>query len=114
VRDLRERGQLENTVVLCGGEFGRTPTVNLVGGRDHWPKGFSVALAGGGIRGGAVYGATDPEGRRDPETPASVADLQATLLSAVGIDLEQINQTPFGRTVRITEGRPLAGVMSRV
>lgn len=113
IRDLRERGRLANTVVVCGGEFGRTPTVNPLGGRDHWPKGFSVALAGGAIPGGAVHGATDPEGRRDPETPATVADLQATLLAAVGIDLTQVQQTPIGRTVRITEGQPLFGAIDR-
>ena len=113
IRDLRERGQLEHTVVLCGGEFGRTPAVNVAGGRDHWPTGFSVALAGGGIRGGTVIGATDPEGRRDPTDPVTVADMQATILSAAGIDLDQVNQTPIGRTVRFTEGRPLASLIDR-
>ncbi len=113
IRDLRERGQLEHTVVLCGGEFGRTPSVNVAGGRDHWPKGFSVALAGGGIRGGTGVGATDPEGRRDPTDPVTVADMQATILSAAGIDLDQVNQTPIGRTVRFTEGRPLASLLNR-
>ena len=66
IRDLRERKLLDKTVVLCAGEFGRTPSVNPAGGRDHWPNGFSLALAGGGIRGGTVVGATDPEGKADP------------------------------------------------
>jgi hypothetical protein len=84
VRDLRERNLLQHTVVLCAGEFGRTPRLNIAGGRDHWPNGFSVALAGGSLRGGAVLGATDPEGRGDPADPVSVADLHATILTAVG------------------------------
>ena len=83
IRDLRERGLLERTVVLCGGEFGRTPAINPLGGRDHWPMGFSVALAGGGIRGGQVIGETDPEGKPQPTQPVTVPDLHATILTAV-------------------------------
>ncbi len=108
IRDLREHGQLEHTVVLCGGEFGRTPRVNVAGGRDHWPNGFSVALAGGGVRGGIVHGGTDPEGTRPPTSPVSVANLHATILSAAGIDIARVNQTPIGRTVRFSEGTPVA------
>lgn len=111
VRDLRERGRLDNTVVFCGGEFGRTPNVNIAGGRDHWPRGFSVALAGGGIRGGTVVGATDPEGRAEPESPVRVADLQATLLAAAGINIDHVNQTPIGRTVRFSEGSPVRSLL---
>ncbi len=66
LRDLRRRELLERTIVLCCGEFGRTPKINLAGGRDHWPSGFSLALAGGGIRGGHAIGETDPEGVKDP------------------------------------------------
>jgi hypothetical protein len=113
VRDLRERGMLERTVVLCAGEFGRTPTVNPAGGRDHWPTGFSVALAGGGLRGGQVLGATDPEGRADPTQPVTVGDLHATVLTAVGIDPAKLNQTPIGRTVRFSEGTPVAALLAR-
>jgi uncharacterized protein (DUF1501 family) len=111
VRDLRERGTLARTLVVCMGEFGRTPSVNRVGGRDHWPVGFSIALAGGSIRGGQVVGATDPEGKRDPTDPVSVGDLHATLLSAVGIDPAKVNQTPIGRTVRFAEGKPVPGLL---
>jgi uncharacterized protein (DUF1501 family) len=113
VRDLREQNLLDSTAVLCAGEFGRTPRVNFAGGRDHWPNGFSVALAGGGIRGGTVLGATDPEGKRDPTDPVTVADLHATVLTAVGIDVTRMNQTPIGRTVRLSEGRPLAALLNR-
>jgi uncharacterized protein (DUF1501 family) len=113
VRDLRERGLLERTVVLCTGEFGRTPMVNAVGGRDHWPNGFSLALAGGGIRGGQVIGATDPDGKQSPSSPVTVGDLHATILTAVGIDPRRVNQTPIGRTVRFAEGEPIAGLLDK-
>jgi uncharacterized protein (DUF1501 family) len=113
VRDLRERRLLDHTLVLCAGEFGRTPNINVAGGRDHWPNGFSVALAGGTIRGGAVIGATDPEGRRDPADPVPVANLHATVLSAAGIDIARVNQTPIGRTVRFSDGTPLAALVRR-
>ena len=66
LRDLTRRQLLDRTVVLCCGEFGRTPKVNLTGGRDHWPTGFSLALAGGGIRGGLVIGADRPRGHQGP------------------------------------------------
>jgi hypothetical protein len=111
VRDLRERGLLERTVVLCTGEFGRTPTINPLAGRDHWPNGFSLALAGGGIRGGHVLGETDPEGKKNPVKPVTVGDLHATILTAVGIDPKKVNQTPIGRTVRFSEGKPIAGLL---
>ncbi len=111
LRDLRERGLLERTVVLCAGEFGRTPTVNPAGGRDHWPMGFSVALAGGGLRGGQVIGATDPEGKPQPVAPVTVPDLHATILTAVGINPQKVNQTPIGRTIRFSEGRPVAALL---
>ncbi|HWG42283.1 MAG TPA: DUF1501 domain-containing protein [Gemmataceae bacterium] len=113
LRDLRERGLLERTVVLCTGEFGRTPSINPLGGRDHWPNGFSLALAGGGIRGGQVIGETDPEGKKTPTKPVSVGDLHATILTAVGIDPKKVNQTPIGRTVRFAEGTPIAGLLEK-
>ncbi len=69
IRDLRRRGRLDKTVVICAGEFGRTPQMNTAGGRDHWPTGFSVALAGGGIRGGKIIGATDPDGKEQASRP---------------------------------------------
>jgi hypothetical protein len=111
LRDLRERGLLQKTLVVCMGEFGRTPKINAVGGRDHWPNGFSLALAGGGIRGGRVIGVTDPEGVDGPKNPVSVGDLHATLLTAVGIDPQKVAQTPIGRTVRFAEGKPVAALL---
>lgn len=111
LKDLRERKLLDRTVVVWAGEFGRTPTVNPAGGRDHWPKGFSVALAGGGIRGGTVVGATDPAGKADPTDPVNVGDLHATVLTAVGIDPGKVIQTPIGRTVKFAEGKPLKALL---
>jgi hypothetical protein len=113
VRDLRGRGLLERTLVVCAGEFGRTPTINPTGGRDHWPNGFSVALAGGGVRGGRVVGATDPAGKDKPTGPVTVGDLHATILTAVGIDPKKVHQTPIGRTVRFSEGQPVAALLEK-
>ena len=113
IRDLRERGLLARTVVICGGEFGRSPGINGAGGRDHWPLGFSMALAGGGIRGGRVIGATDPEGAPSPKDPVTVGDLHATVLTAVGIDPAKLNQTPIGRTVRFSEGHAVNELLDK-
>jgi hypothetical protein len=107
IRDLKEHHLLHKTVVLCAGEFGRTPNVNRLGGRDHWTNGYSVALAGGGIRGGQALGATDPDGAKDPANPVAVADIHATVLTAVGIDPAKIVQSPIGRTLKWSEGRSI-------
>jgi hypothetical protein len=112
LRDLKRRDLLDTTVVLCGGEFGRTPKVNPLGGRDHWPNGFSMALAGGGVVGGRVVGETDPEGKKDPVQPVSIADIHATLLTAVGIDPRKENIAPVtGRPLKFSEGKAIAGLI---
>ena len=114
IRELKKRDMLDSTMVVCGGEFGRTPWVNPLGGRDHWPHGFSIALAGGGIKGGRVVGETSPDPKRDSKHPTEnigdprpVEDLHATIFSAMGIDFEQELQTPIGRPMRVSEGRPI-------
>jgi uncharacterized protein (DUF1501 family) len=112
IGDLKERGVFEKTVVVCMGEFGRTPTINPLGGRDHWPIAYSVALAGGRIKGGAVVGATDPEAKQDAEDPVVVGDLHATLLTAVGLDPAKVNASKIGRTVRLAEGSPVEKLLS--
>ena len=111
LKDLRQRELLDRTVVLCGGEFGRTPAINRLEGRDHWPHGFSMAVAGGGIRGGQVIGATDPEGSRQVEDPRSVADIHATVLAALGIDPAHQEFTPAGRPIQFSEGAPIAALL---
>lgn len=112
IGDLKARGTLERTVVLCTGEFGRTPKVNLAGGRDHWPNGFSLAIAGGGIRGGQVIGETDPEGGKNPAHPTSVADVHATVLTAVGLDPRKENVSPVGRPIALSQGRSIGALLS--
>jgi hypothetical protein len=108
IKDLKERRQLSKTVVICAGEFGRTPQINPAGGRDHWTNGFSIALAGGGLRAGYVLGETDPEGKKDPTRPQSVADVHATVLQALGIDCKKVMQSNIGRTFKLSEGKPIA------
>jgi hypothetical protein len=111
LRDLRERKLLEKTVVICAGEFGRTPQINGLGGRDHWPNGFSVALAGGGLRCGQVLGATDPQGKAEPTDPVTVADMHATVMTAVGIDPKKVMTSPIGRTLNLSEGKVIKGLL---
>ena len=119
LRDLKERAVLDNTVVMCGGEFGRTPGINPAGGRDHWPHGFSVALAGGGIQGGRVVGATSPtpdleakDKTINVENPVGVSDVHATVLQALGIDFREELYTPIGRPMVISDGEPLGQLLS--
>jgi Protein of unknown function (DUF1501) len=107
--DLKQRGMLEDTLIVWGGEFGRTPTVELGGdgkaqlGRDHNHYGFSVWMAGGGIRGGQAYGATDPFGFKAIEKPTSVHDLHATMLHLLGFDHERLTYRYAGRDFRLTD-----------
>ncbi len=103
---------LRRTVVLCVGEFGRTPVVNALGGRDHWPHAFSAAVAGCGVRGGAVVGETDPAGGKQAKNPVPVADLHATVFKALGVDWEKTLKTPIRRTVRRSEGTPVDALLS--
>lgn len=112
--DLEQRELLEHTIVLVGGEFGRTPTINPAGGRDHWPHGFSIALGGGGIRGGRVIGETSPEPKldstdrlQDVRDPRNIEDIHATVFEALGIDFQQELQTPIGRPMALSQGRPI-------
>ena len=101
ISDLSERGMLDSTLVILMGEFGRTPKLNSQGGRDHWPRAFSVVLAGGGIRGGQVIGKTDGHGERPTDRPISPADLVHTIYRALGIDPRQELRTADGRPVQI-------------
>ena len=100
--DLRERGMLDETLVVVMGEFGRTPKLNAAGGRDHWPRVFSVALAGGGVRGGQVIGASDRMGESPADRPVTPADLVCSIYHLLGIDPALELTTPDGRPVRIT------------
>jgi hypothetical protein len=110
LRDLTERDLLRRTVVLCAGEFGRTPAINAAEGRDHWPHGFSLAMAGGPIRGGIVVGETGPDGEAPP-SPIAIADVGATVLTAMGIAPEREHETAGGRPVKLSDGKAIAGVV---
>jgi hypothetical protein len=108
VRDLRERDLLDSTVVLCIGEFGRTPNINPLEGRDHWPSGFSCLLGGGGLQSGVVIGSTDPEGaKKEPTDPIEVQDLFATIFRAMGVDYEREVLTPIDRPMALGAGKPI-------
>ncbi len=101
--DLAQRGLLDSTLVFWGGEFGRTPGAQNRDGRDHHPYGFSVWLAGGGIKGGQVYGATDDFGYRAVVNRCSTADLHATMLHLLGLDHQRLTYRRHGREERLTD-----------
>lgn len=103
IRDLRERGLLDETLIVWAGEFGRTPFSQGSNGRDHNPYGFSVWLAGGGVKGGTVYGATDEFGYHVVENKCTVYDLWATVLHQLGIDHERLTYRYSGRDFRLTD-----------
>lgn len=117
--ELSKRGLLDSTVVFCGGEFGRTPSINPAEGRDHWPHGFSVLLAGGNLRRGYVHGATASEIADDAEDmtkftsdTVTVPDLHATLLHALGVDHEQEHMTPIKRPLRWSDGKVVSKLLN--
>jgi hypothetical protein len=106
VKDLKDRGLLDSTLVVWMGEFGRTPKINTRGnkpGRDHYPRAWSTVVAGGGIKGGQVVGKTDAEGATVVERPTSALDFLATICQVLGIDYKKQNNTPIGRPVRIVD-----------
>jgi uncharacterized protein (DUF1501 family) len=113
LEDLHQRGLLESTIVLWMGEFGRTPKLNTRGGRDHWPRVFSVVLAGGGVRGGQVIGSSDRVGESPRDNPVTPNDLARTIYSLLGVDSDVELRTADGRPVPVNQGgrviRELAG-----
>lgn len=103
LKDLKQRGLLETTLVVFAGEFGRTPFSQGKDGRDHNPSAFSIWLAGAGIKGGTVYGMTDEYGYRVIDKPTSIHDLHATMLHLIGIDHENLTFRFSGRDIRLTD-----------
>ena len=101
--DLKSRGLLDDTLVLWGGEFGRTPTAEGNNGREHHPFGFTMWMAGGGIRGGMVHGATDEYGWHSVQDKVHVHDLHATILHQMGFDHEKLTYRHGGRDYRLTD-----------
>ena len=104
IQDLRERNRLERTLVIWMGEFGRTPRINPNNGRDHYPRAFSAVLAGAGIHGGRVIGATSAGGNDVTQRPVGVADLFCTICQAMHIDPRKENVTPISRPIRLVDG----------
>ncbi len=116
IHDLKQRDLLASTLVLCIGEFGRTPKINGLEGRDHWPRGFSCLVGGGGLRSGVVLGETDTEPQTEqdadksiamPHDPIEVPDLFATILRQLGIEFDKEVLTPIGRPMRFSSGKPI-------
>jgi hypothetical protein len=104
VADLKAKGMLERTLVVWMGEFGRTPKINPNAGRDHFPRVFNVALAGGGVKGGQVIGASSADGTEVKDAPVAVNDLLTSLCHALKIDPTKENMSPLGRPIKIVDG----------
>jgi uncharacterized protein (DUF1501 family) len=108
IDDLQQRGRLETTLVVAAGEFGRTPHINASGGRDHWPGVWSIALAGGGVQGGQVVGASDSHAGAPALRPVTPQDVLATIYKSLGIDPAQHLARPDGDTYAIVDdGAPI-------
>jgi len=111
IRDLRQRGLLDETLVVIGTEFGRTPGAQGSDGRDHHPYGFSIALAGGGVKGGVAYGKTDEIGFHAVEDRHYVTDLHATIMHQLGLDAHRL-EIPGRKRLEIDFGTPMRGILS--
>lgn len=113
IADLESRGLLEKTMVVLSTEFGRTVRINKDGGRDHWPKAFSVVLAGGGVKGGVIHGKTDAYGSEPTDSPVGPGDIAATIFSQLGIDPTRKLMSPGDRPIDIVRGGdPIANVIA--
>ena len=110
VEDLDARGLLDTTLVVAMGEFGRTPRINGEGGRDHWPDCYTVLLAGGGVTGGAVYGASDRIGAFPALDPVTPGDLAATIFWRFGFSPAAHIHDPAGRPYKLSDGAPIERV----
>lgn len=112
LEDLHERGLLDETLVVCLGEFGRTPRINGQAGRDHWAACNTVVLAGGGVRGGQVFGASDALAAYPATSPVTPGDLAATIYEALGINRHSLLRDPLGRPLSLSDGTPLGALFS--
>ncbi len=112
LRDLAEHGLLESTLVIATGEFARTPRINNTAGRDHWPNGMTLPIAGGGVTGGIVLGASDARAEKPATDPFGPADLAATIYHLMGIDHSKIYAGPLGRPLPILDhGKPIEEIL---
>ena len=112
VRDLDERGLLAETLVVVNAEFGRTPQINRSAGRDHWPWVYSLVLAGPGVQGGTVYGASDNSAAHPTSTPHDPADFVATLYHLLGVSPETQIHDANARPHTVIIGQPITGVLA--
>jgi uncharacterized protein (DUF1501 family) len=104
ITDLGQRGLLDSTLIMISSEFGRTPKINGTAGRDHWPKVFSVVLAGGGIKKGIVYGTSDATATEPEDNPLSVEELATTVYHCLGINADKELMAPGNRPIEICDG----------
>jgi uncharacterized protein (DUF1501 family) len=104
INDLQERDRLKDTLVCIASEFGRTPKINGTSGRDHWPKVFSVVLAGGGVKGGFVYGTSNSTASEPEDNPLSVQDWSTTIYHCLGITADKELMAPGDRPIEIVKG----------
>jgi uncharacterized protein (DUF1501 family) len=111
VEDLADRGMLDTTLVVNTGEFGRTPRVNNQNGRDHWPNVYSTVMAGGGIRGGMVYGQSDSKGAEVLNQPVSPADVLATMWNILGVQPSTELRDRLARPIQLSEGSVLSDLL---
>jgi hypothetical protein len=111
IEDLQQRGMLDETLIAWTGEFGRTPKINGGGGRDHWGRVYSTVLAGGGIRGGQVYGKSDKQGGLPADNAVHVSDFFATIYHALGYSDDTHVKDPSGRPFYFVQGKPVKGVL---
>ncbi len=113
LRELEERGRLDNTLVVWMGEFGRTPKISAADGRDHYPGAWSAVLAGGGVRGGQAYGSTDAGGERVVKDAVKVPDYFATIARLLSMDPKHEEMSPVGRPIAIADGgTPIQALMA--
>ncbi len=112
LEDLDARGLLDDTLVVWAGEFGRSPRINSLAGRDHWPQCYTVLLAGGGVHRGYVHGASDRFGAYPARDPVRPEDLSATLFHLLGIDPHTEVRDPLNRPLPISTGSVISGILA--
>ena len=112
IEDLERRGLLESTLVVATGEFGRTPKINNTAGRDHWPNCYTVLMAGGGVRGGAVFGSSDKLGAYPATDPVTPGDIAATIYWRFGVDHSAMVPDQTGRPHRLATGEPIKEIFA--
>jgi uncharacterized protein (DUF1501 family) len=110
--ELSERGLLDSTTIVWMGEFGRTPVINSMGGRDHFPNAWSCVLSGGGVKGGQAYGKTSADGMTVEEKPTAIGDVLATVSAALGVPPDTENLATGDRPIKIAEGTPIAELLA--